>query len=518
MSSRAFARLRRQAHLVLVRGVVAGLLLSTASVARAETNEPASLKTYHYRLTPEPNYLRATIEEVIILGGESLQYWKDRNINSEDWDLSYSWSSFEDKLTGVAYAFDTNRFETNFAYHPIAGMLYYLAPRNNRMTVLESLGFAFASSAFWELVVEFREKVSINDLWVTPLSGMALGETTAQLGAFFDRGCATSVNRALGFAFGPLQTVHDKLDGVTPLRPQRCDQLGFDLKSQHRFRFSLGAAELRTSGSELYRVVRGKLETSIVNLPDTEHPVTGWRTFADGNLSDMTLGFSYGAGKVADALIDTRATLAGAEYRRLLDGTRALGFGDRATLGVLVGAQYSLHRYEPTKPADRVFLLDAPAMSMRLVGRRAGYGFALQLDAGATFGGMDALALEVHRARAGSSGLTTIADQQRYNYVAGVALSPSARLELDGVELGFKARSERVTAIYIWGRHGNTPNGDPLPDHEQRRHGELWLSTGPRIGPRLTLSVEATERSGSLGASERRLTEMGVGLSLGAAL
>jgi hypothetical protein len=500
-------------------GSVAFTLASVgAATCHAESRPQPWLQTYRYRLTPKPNFARAALEELIVLGGEGLQYWKDRQLNSEDWDLDYNWTSFEQKLTGAAYSFDTNRFETNFAYHPAAGTLYYLAPRNNRLTVLESLGFAFATSTVWEVIAEFRERVSINDMWVTPLSGLSLGEATAQLGAFFDRGCASDLNRALGFAFGPLQTLHDSIDGVAPLRARSCDQLGFDAASEHRFRASVGVAELRAAPGQVYQVTRAKLSTAIVNLPDGDGPRHGWRPFADGNVSELTLALAYGASDISEALIDARVTLAGAEYRNLQPGAGALRLGDRALFGVVVGTQYSLHRYLPGLPMDRVFLIDAPAVTIRFSGRRRGYGFALALDAGGTFGGMDALALDAYRRRFGQLGLTVIADQQRYNYVAGVALAPSARLELQGAELGIAGRSERVTAIRALQRYTGTSTDGTATDHELRRRGEAWISVGPRIGPRLTFSVEATARSGDLGDSQRSLHELGAGLSFEAAL
>ncbi len=517
MSSKRLARLRRIGRGLLCCAAVAAVVCSTPAAVRAESRVEPAWTNRRYQLPPKPRYARAAIEELIVLGGEALQYWKDRDINSEDWDLDYDWASFRGKLTGVAYSFDTNRFETNFAYHPAAGTLYYLAPRNNGLTVLESLGFAFATSTFWEIVAEFRERVSINDMWVTPMSGLSLGETTTQLGAFFDRGCATQLNRTLGFLFGPLQTLHDAVDGATPRGATRCDELGFDATSEHRFRLSGGAAARRAAQGELYRVTRAKLETSIVDLPESDAPVAGWRRFAGGNVSDLTLALAYGPSAIQDMLIEARATLAGAEYRRTPSGATPTGFGDRVLLGILVGTQYSLHRYQPSQPMDRVFLVDAPAVTLRASGRRPGYAFALGLDAGLTFGGMDALALDLHRERLGDLGLTTIASHQRYNYVAGVALKPSARLELPGAELGLAGRSERVTALRFRDRW-ESPTVATVPAHELRRRAELWLAIGPRIGPRLTLSFEAADRRGNLGSVERYLTEVGVGLSLGIAL
>ena len=508
----------RRKRLRLTGALLASLLLASPATVRAEAPTYVSHQTFRYRTVQPVRYWRAALEEAVVIGGEALQYWKDRDINSEDWDLGYNWTSFSGKLDGTAYSFDTNRFVTNFAYHPAAGTLYYLAPRSNHLGVLESLGFAFAASSFWEIFAEFRERVSVNDMWVTPLSGLSLGETTTQLGAFFDRGCDSRLNRALGWAFGPARSLHDAIDGAEPRRAASCDEWGFDAASQHRFRLTLGAVQMRAANGELYGTSRGRLETSIVNLPDADDVGQGWRSFADGNVSDMTLGLAYGANAIQDMLIETRATLAGAQYQRRRGGSPGPGLADRGLFGVVVGTQYSLHRYATAEALDSVFLVDAPAVTVRWTGRRAGYSFELGLDAGATFGGMDAFALDAYRKREGDGGLTTIAKQQRYNYVLGVALVPRLRLQLAGAELGLSARSERVVGLRFLDRYADSAHTGTAPVSEQRRQAWLWLSLGPATGVRLTFSVEAGDRHGSIGASQKSQNDVGLGLGLGAAL
>ncbi len=456
------------------------------------------------------------LEEVLILGVELGQYWKDRDINSEDWDLDYSWETFRDKLDGSAYAFDTNRFETNFAYHPLAGALYHLAARNNRLGLLESLGFSVASSTVWEFIAEFRERVSVNDMFVTPLSGLVLGEATAQLGAFFDRSCDSAVNRALGSVFGPLKTMHDAVDGATLRRAERCDDLGFERLGAHRFRLALGAAEMRSASGSLFRTTRASVESSITNLASFGTEGSGWQTFDDGNLSELELGIAYAGAKLTDLQVAMRSVLAGAHYRQLKPGLGARALGHEVLFGVAVGADYSLHRYDLKDSLDRVFLVDAPAMLASFVGRRRGYGFELTLLAGGTLGGVDAFALPRYRQRAGTEGLTSIALSQRYNHVVGIALAPRIRLALEGAELGLTARSDRVIAIRALDRARKEASS--VPASELRRRGSLWFSVGPPTGMRLTFSLEGSQRSGSVATTQRTATELGLGVGLGAAL
>src|SRR5690242_12224823 len=106
-----------------------GLCLGHGLEARADEPVPDPAAQ------PSPNYLRAALEEGAILIGGSVQY-ATASSNSVDWDLQYDWPSFRSKLTGQSVRFDTNHFDTNMVTHPVAGTLYYVAARGNRLTVL----------------------------------------------------------------------------------------------------------------------------------------------------------------------------------------------------------------------------------------------------------------------------------------------------------------------------------------------------------------------------------------------
>ena len=66
----------------------------------------------------------------------------------------------------------------NYILHPYAGAAYYMGARSQGFNVLGSLAYcAFISTVFWELGIEcFNEVPSIQDLIITPIGGMVLGE------------------------------------------------------------------------------------------------------------------------------------------------------------------------------------------------------------------------------------------------------------------------------------------------------------------------------------------------------
>jgi hypothetical protein len=78
--------------------------------------------------------------------------------------------------------FDTDAWYWNYVGHPLAGSEYYLLARNRGLGWATSLLYAFAMSAFWELVTEgFYERTSAQDLFITPIGGAVLGELRWQI-------------------------------------------------------------------------------------------------------------------------------------------------------------------------------------------------------------------------------------------------------------------------------------------------------------------------------------------------
>lgn len=66
----------------------------------------------------------------------------------------------------------------NYILHPYAGAAYYMGARSQGLNVLGSFAYCFCiSTFFWEYGIEcFNEVPSIQDLIITPIGGMVLGE------------------------------------------------------------------------------------------------------------------------------------------------------------------------------------------------------------------------------------------------------------------------------------------------------------------------------------------------------
>ena len=476
---------------------------------RADELDERPLPVLRYSSPVAPDYPRIVLEQLAVLGGGLAQYSLNAGSNSRDWEFGYDWRSLKARLDGEAYSFDDNRFDTNFLLHPLAGSLYYLTARSNHLGPLGSLAVAFGSSALWEIFGEFREKVSFNDLVVTPLGGMSWGETSTQLGAYFLRACPTVTNELLGATFAPLTVTHDALDGAKRLN----DACNVEPAAAHRFRLAVTTGEAWTQGASPYQEFRASLQTEVLHLQGLGVPGTGWSVFADGNLSRFRVSVSLadrGRLLVTDFSLLTQTVVAGLHYRHNV--LRASGLERREVVfGWLIGAEYTEHRYDRKGPPDRLFLLDLPAITTRYYGRTANFGWELTLDAGGLFGGVDAFALPEAIRRGMEPDLTAVAKGEGYDHVVGVALSPRARLELGPAELGLDFRSERLFAVRARDGSGSVPT---TPVTELRRRMSVWASLGvPRL-ERFTLSASWLGRAGTVGALRASRDELSLNLGL----
>src|SRR4029453_16757727 len=73
--------------------------------------------------------------------------------------------------------------------------------------MLEAMLFELTTSSVWELAVEHREVVSLNDTIVTGLGGVSIGESLYQVGDYFARSRPTLRNRLLMSLFSPAHAI-----------------------------------------------------------------------------------------------------------------------------------------------------------------------------------------------------------------------------------------------------------------------------------------------------------------------
>lgn len=465
--------------------------------------------------------MRAAAEEVAVLAIGVIQYNSVQS-NAVDWDLGYDWASFRGKLTGQSVRFDTNRFDTNMVTHPVAGTFYYIAARGNRLSLLESFLFADAASTVWEYVGEFREMVSINDLVVTPLSGMVVGETLTRLGVFLHRGRPSVVTSALGTMFAPSTSLHDWIDGVAPARDAEVDGLGLSRAVGHRFGARLGVAGVEASdGSRLFDA-RFAVESEIVDVERFNAPGRRATGFFDTGVSRLGLEGAVNGDGLRDLQVDVLVSPVGYYAHELRREGREL-YGERFYVGATVGFDYGLHTYRPVLSAvpsrdgdaDQIAGVHAAGVTAAYTNRGRVFSLRTRIDAHPEFALVRSAALGAYEARGTSlSSLPSVAGFSGYSYTIGAVVAPTVEVGAGSLSLGAQARFESYWGIEGLDRHQEDVR-DQVSSQDRRTLGRVYLSYAPLDALSARVTLERRGRDGVLGDVGEKRTEWALSTTMG---
>lgn len=373
---------------------------------------------------PPPNHVRTALEIVGGLGAATLWYViDDRNVL--DWDRP----SFEQRLNGEAWRFDSNTFALNYVWHPLAGAGMYVLARGNRLGMWPSFAHSLAGSTLWEYVVEFNEKVSINDMVITPLAGLAVGEFFHKLAVFTsDRAASGAGSRALAWSLGLSVHGHRRLDGFVPRAPTK---LWHDLAFRYGFGVVRGPRPERRETSAHWLGFHGRF----VSLPGYLQPQAQATWFGNGEFASFDLSLSLGRDGIGGSA--TAETLIAGYHRQIVSSGR----GDTTARDGVLASTTALaagYTYRSTRALgydDRQGLLHFPAIVSELVARRGPVAGFVGLRARPSVGSMSVPAYSAYRRVMPEGRTKTVLERERYFYGWGFGGEVDARLRLGPVEV-----------------------------------------------------------------------------------
>jgi hypothetical protein len=368
--------------------IATALALATGVLAPARADEPAAAcrlgahgcflapdgttrdadlayRALHRRRTP--HYLRASVEMVMILGAGTAWYWLDRERQVADWDFP----SIKQRLTFEAVRFDNNDFWINFIAHPLDGAAAHALARANHLSLAESFGYSLATSLAWEYLLEFREKVSINDIIVTPVTGVVVGEFTHRLGQVLNAprppGAERWWHQVLGWAFGPTVAIHDALDA-----PRAADGalVPEDASTRpdiwHALDLSYGWADIDIGEPEHQSLHTLRFDGRLAAIPGYLRPGRFHRVFTDADLTALRLDLGLGEhGASVDLYADTM--LIGVYGQRISTS----GTGTAGAVGIDLAYRYADETQRPWKDQLGIAHLPGLGAEAHLLGRHA---------------------------------------------------------------------------------------------------------------------------------------------------
>ena len=482
----------------------------------------------------KPHVLRASLEVGGVLAVGFVDYLLntsarggEQRAGDERWALRYDWPDLRGKFTGSAYELDNNRFGTNYASHPFAGTLYYTAARSNHLSIPESFLFAAFGSTMWEYFGEIREKVSVNDMVVTPMSGAAIGEATMQLWGFFRRGRRSVPNAIFAFLASPVASINAWTDGDgDPLRARDTNELGFPAEPWHRFTLEAGFGATSVSAvtarepNRSYADQRLGLDLAIANLPFYDDRGRVARVFSDGNASRISIETAWSRGDLVHGVFSTRVMPAGLYIRDAGDPDApddAPVRGSTVLVGLLLGFEYGTHLYDRdgARPRDMIAYVSPVGVGGEVSWRDGELGVRASLDVSGTRGGVNAYGLSDYLATRSEAGLLTTTREQGYYHGLGVSLAPGVEVTWGPVDASANMRLDTFRPLGgLDSDAGNVDYRIRFADQRTRLRADLGLRL-PGTPVRAGVTAQRMVRHGDVGDAHATRSETSLWGSLG---
>ncbi len=504
------------------------------SIARAETPPFSDAET----LAPppstppaaepptEPRYLRAILVEIGLLAVGNVDYLLNTGARGgtprpgdRRWDLRYDWPTFERKLSGDLWRVDGNQFNTNYISHPFAGTMFYMGARANDLSILESAGYATATSLGWEYFSELREVVSVNDVVVTPAAGVAIGETFTRLGAFFARSRENVPNGVLAFLFTPMRLLLDVADGRSHAHAPG-DRNGLATDAWRAFMVYGGPRLAAQSGStpEARRArgsARGGVDMRLVGLPAYDGAGHASVAFRHADVARFVLEGSPGSARLVDARFSTRVVPAGLYEHHVEPDREGRLRGHGGFVGLLVTFDYTVHDLDRdgARPLDLVVTTSPLGVSAEHTLHRGGLRLRSGLDVSAIFAGYTPYALDAFRARARSpddaaSALPSVLAEKNYAHGLGVNVTPSVQVLLGALDAGVRASVDSIQALQGLDEREPRPVGRIS---DRRVVATVWAGlTHARSGIGLRFEGEGRVREGEVHGAAASRSEIAI--------
>ena len=446
---------------------------------------------------PDPNPIRAFVEEAFVVGVGTAYYWLDKDKNAVDWDYD-SWGQ---RFHRSAFRFDNNHWQINWIWHPFAGSAYHTFARANDLSAGWAFVFDFTTSFAWEWLFEFKERVSINDQIATPVTGFVLGEFWYKLGRWLHVQATTRPRRAAAWTLGLPVQAHEAMDGDTPTQAER-DAL------HATFRLGYGPA-LIFGDADTAPIHSLQFEGEIVELPAWSEPRRVRQVFHDANITSLRSRATRGPGGTGgsfELFADSVVVGLHAQNRDELGGATA-------TVGMALG--YTHWRYDYAGFDDRVAAAHLPGFALdgSIAHGRATFRFSLR--GYPDFASTDARApYEAWAVQSPDQRTKTILEREGYFFGWGGTGRAMVALEIGPFELGFRTGIGRWTSQEDLDRSQEELTFDVEVD-AQRYYTEAWARVQLPYGLHIDLRYDELRRFDVVGGFGQRQILRRAGLAFG---
>lgn len=300
--------------LTLITAVALTTPPSSAQVTSDVTDLAAEAQDPPELASPQFKSSRTTGQIGAMLALGTTWYQWQIEANKLDFDFDRTPSDQVRRFTPDGLRFDDNEKFLNVG-HAFVGAYYHQFARANQASMAQAIAVDLAASSVWEALVEHREVFSVNDMVMTGLGGIAVGESLYRVGNFFARSRPSLSNLALMGVFSPASATARFWDDAPA--SAGWDNQGLATDATHRFSLGVGqSVGLQNAGAAADSAATNvRLNLDLVDLAIYGHEGSARRNLRGGEFTHLQVAYCGNTADMDDLAITARSSLWG-HYRQ----------------------------------------------------------------------------------------------------------------------------------------------------------------------------------------------------------
>jgi hypothetical protein len=487
-------------------------VLVAAVPSRAAVTEPDDTESPS-KNPPHP-YLRVILGELAFLTLQGAWYWGHQEPSESEIDAD-ALSTWRGKLFSTQYfTFDQDRFNANAVGHPLSGLISYQIARGSGLGPGGSFVAAVASAVVWKYFGESNQKLSINDMIVTPMSGWVLGEASYRLGSFFADGEPSLANCVGALLFSPVATLTEAPVCRGRRRDPPFDEFGFSRRTWHRLTFDLGSAHTEFDGGPTRDETSIGLGARITAHALYQRPGRGASTAEPGQWSNLGARWLVDTGTIDGVATHADSLIIGRYLRDYGDVPGASGAYDGRGLLFGLGSSFDYDARQLPTVWDRTLALGIAGPRIELEARRGRVAGRLTLAALYGFGQMTSLAWIQAAPQFAGVVVKSPLEGQNYYFGQGLLTFATFEAEIGDLRLHFDGRGQS-----LWSFNSADDHQSQIQNNFALHDNQVFLTAFAAVQPfggpfRLTLEADDIYRASHIPgtfvtSNERRLIASG---------
>jgi len=375
-------------------------------------------------------------------------------------------------ISKKAYRLDDNSILINHLGHAVLPAFETGLFRSNGMSYTNSFLMQLSASTFWEIVVEARETVSLNDLLVTPVAGSSISEVAFQFSRFFRKGKPTRFNKVMSGIFNGTNLVNDPYKNR--LSGKNFDNYGFDADVYHEFK---SFSSLYGSVSDKTYLVELGTEMQLINIKGYGDVGFMRHLFKEPITSDVSLDI-LGNHKSFGELDFSLQTMFFSHYSKniRIDSTNILR-GNSFLIGAATG--YSVNYSEVCKPSDFLIPLHVIGLNIEWISFIHKVKLRFKSVLFGDFATVTSLLLDDYSTKIGGlkTAKNTLKKEHYYNAI-GTTFNSELEVRKGNFSIGSKLHFAKFSSIENYDRHQEQVTNDFHLDDIRIRE-KVWASYFP---------------------------------------